>query len=159
MRKYSELIIVLVLGLIFSSCSKLQNNVLTPVQSQSVIHPEGWTTPSSGDFHGTYIKAHNYDMTTCTACHGSDLKGGTTQISCYTCHQGSDGTLSCNTCHGNSANPAPPKDLSGGSLTTNPGVGAHQSHLVGSSSLSGVACSSCHVVPQAAGPGLHPAGV
>ncbi len=145
-------------ALILSSCSKLQSDVLTPVQSQSVIHPAGWATPSSADFHGIYIKNHNYDLTICTSCHGNDLNGGTSEIRCYECHQGSNGTLACNTCHGNSANSAPPKDLSGDSLTLDLGVGAHQSHLAGNEVFDGVACSSCHLVPQAAGPGLHPSG-
>jgi predicted CxxxxCH...CXXCH cytochrome family protein len=144
--------------LILSSCSKLRNDVLSPVQSQSVIHPVGWATPNSADFHGNYIKNRNYDLTTCTSCHGNDFNGGTSEISCYKCHQGSNGTLACNTCHGSSMNPAPPKDLSGDSLTTEPGVGAHQSHLTSDGAFARVACSSCHLVPLAAGPGLHPGG-
>ncbi len=127
---------VLVSGLVLGSCSKLQNNVLVPVQSQSDIHPIGWTDITSQSFHGNYVKSQKFQTTICTSCHGSDLSGGTAQVSCYKCHQGSDGSLACNTCHGSVLNPAPPKDLAGDSLTSAPGVGAHQIHLRGSSSVS-----------------------
>jgi len=172
MKKYlaissrvSAVSVIVVLGMILNSCSKLQNGVLAPLQPQSIIHPLGWGTLSSANFHGSYIKNNNYDMTTCTSCHGNDLKGGTAQISCYNsqCHQGSNGTsnigtLVCYTCHGSAVNSAPPKDLSGDSLTTYPTVGAHQNHLMGDDPFAKVDCSSCHLVPQAAGPGLHPYG-
>lgn len=158
MKNITEIALIIVVGFVFNSCSKLQNNVLTPVRSQSDIHPSGWATQSSSNFHGSYIKTNNFDMTTCTSCHGNDLAGGTAKISCYKCHQGSNGTLACNTCHGSALNPAPPKDLSGDSLTTYPTVGAHQNHLVGDGPFAEVSCSSCHLVPQAAGPGLHPNG-
>ncbi|HUI29303.1 MAG TPA: CxxxxCH/CxxCH domain-containing protein [Candidatus Acidoferrales bacterium] len=149
---------IVVLGLIFSSCSKLQNNVLAPPQSQSNIHPVGWGTQGSANFHGTYIRNNNYDMTTCTSCHGSDLNGGIAKRSCYDCHGGTNGTLACNTCHGSALNAAPPKDLSGDSVTTNPTVGAHQSHVATNNFFANVSCSSCHLVPETAGPGLHPFG-
>ncbi len=151
-------IIIVVFGLMLSSCSKLQNNALAPVQPQTDIHPVGWVTMASPDFHGIFIKSHNYDLSTCTSCHGNDFKGGIVGKSCYTCHQGSSGPLSCNTCHGGASSIAPPFDLAGDSLTTSPGVGTHQYHLNASSVFSRVRCSSCHVVPQAAGPGIHPAG-
>ncbi len=154
---------LLMSGLILSSCGKLQNNVLAPVQSQSTIHPVGWTDLTSQNFHGTYIRSQNFQTKACTSCHGSDLNGGTAQVSCYQCHQGSDsllanGTLACNTCHGNSVNAAPPKDLVGNSLTSYPGVGAHQSHLGSSSTFRAIDCSTCHAIPKTAGPGQHPFG-
>lgn len=152
MKKITEIALVMVVVFVFNSCSKLQNNVLTPVQSQSDIHPSGWATQTSANFHGSSIKANNYDMTTCTSCHGNDLAGGIVKVSCYKCHQGSNGTLACNTCHGNSLNPAPPKDLSEDSLSTYATVGAHQNHLVGDGPFAKVDCSSCHLVPQAVVP-------
>jgi predicted CxxxxCH...CXXCH cytochrome family protein len=158
MKKYAELVLIFAVSFVFGSCSKLQNNALAPVQSQSDIHPSGWATQSSSNFHGIYVKTHHYDMTTCTSCHGNDLKGGTAQVACYKCHEGSNGSLACITCHGSSVNAAPPKDLAGNSTVTFPTVGAHQNHLAGKEIFADVVCSSCHVVPQAAGPGLHPSG-
>lgn len=158
MKNYFKLALIFAVGLAFSACSKLQDNVLAPIQPQGDIHPVGWTQLSSPDFHGTYIKAHNYDLSSCTSCHGTDFKGGISQKSCYTCHQGTSGPLSCNTCHGSLSNAAPPPDLSGNTGTSTPTVGAHQNHLSGNSFLSSVACSSCHVVPQSAIPGIHPTG-
>ncbi|MCL4539690.1 MAG: CxxxxCH/CxxCH domain-containing protein [Bacteroidetes bacterium] len=158
MKKHIEIILAIAVGFAFSSCSKLQNNVLAPASVQDVVHPAGWTDLNSSEFHGTYIKQHNYDLATCASCHGADYRGGISGKSCYTCHEETNGPLACNTCHGSLNNAAPPPDLSGNTSTTDPGVGAHQSHLAGNSYLSSVACSSCHVVPQAAGPGIHPFG-
>jgi predicted CxxxxCH...CXXCH cytochrome family protein len=51
-------------------------------------------------------------------------------------------------CHGDDVNNAPPKSISGVTLTTAKGVGAHQAHLVASPSWHApVACGDCHVVP------------
>jgi predicted CxxxxCH...CXXCH cytochrome family protein len=53
----------------------------------------------------------------------------------------------CTNCHG-SANPAPPVDLAGHSNTTAPGVGAHQTHVLGTNRSRAVPCNECHLVPQ-----------
>jgi predicted CxxxxCH...CXXCH cytochrome family protein len=56
----------------------------------------------------------------------------------------------CTSCHG-SINAAPPKDLSGHTSISSPGVGVHQSHLLASHSVSvAVACNECHTVPKSA---------
>ncbi len=67
-------------------------------------------------------------------------------------------TANCSSCHGSVMSPAPPPDPAGNTSTSTPTVGAHQVHLNGSAFASKVACSSCHVVPQSAGPGIHPDG-
>lgn len=159
MKLNPKIILALVAMLALASCSKLQNTaVLTPKTAPDVVHPAGWTTPTSADFHGTYIKTHNYNLGACVDCHGSDYKGGLTGVSCYKCHTEPGGPTACNTCHGSKANPAPPNDLAGNTSTSVPGVGAHQVHLLGSASFDSVSCSACHTVPDSAGPGLHPTG-
>jgi predicted CxxxxCH...CXXCH cytochrome family protein len=169
-RKTLLIALILFAGISFNSCSKLQNGVLSPVTSQvpaGVVypHPDGWADSSSGNFHGTYFvneyfktSDHQFDLNSCASCHGKDLAGGLTKVSCYSCHSGSNGALSCETCHGNALNAAPPKDLSGGFSTSNPTVGGHQDHLIANELSGAMACSSCHFVPQIAGPGMHPTG-
>jgi predicted CxxxxCH...CXXCH cytochrome family protein len=102
----------------------------------------------------------------CGTCHGNPPPSPHAQSPyCGFCHSQTanpDGTLkdkhidgsvqvsgqSCNSCHGSAANNAPPLDTTGGSATTLLSVGAHQAHLLGSSSLSSpIACAECHVVP------------
>ena len=71
-----------------------------------------------------------------------------------------DLATSCTACHGDAGrvlpagapavvSAAPPVDRSGSSDTRQPGVGAHQSHLLpGAAAISApIACSECHVVP------------
>jgi hypothetical protein len=55
----------------------------TPITSTS--HPESWNTTGSAVFHGTKVLEAGYNS--CKSCHGTDLKGGKTGISCFACHQ------------------------------------------------------------------------
>jgi predicted CxxxxCH...CXXCH cytochrome family protein len=62
----------------------------------------------------------------------------------------------CASCHGDASRKgdflqraAPPRDLSGATEVGYPGVGAHAAHVQGSPSHAAVACSECHVVPDA----------
>jgi predicted CxxxxCH...CXXCH cytochrome family protein len=61
----------------------------------------------------------------------------------------------CATCHGDPtragdvvSRAAPPRDLSGGTDPSFPGVGAHTIHLNASSTHAAIACSECHIVPE-----------
>lgn len=100
----------------------------------------------------------------CTGCHGQPPAYPHPQMNnCGQCHPAItvaqrthhvDGTVDvnlpqqCDGCHGSASNPAPPRDLDGGTATSRPGVGAHQSHVVGRGLARKVACAECHVVPQ-----------
>ncbi len=181
-------------------CSKLREDLESPTDITVKVHPAGWKDSTSANFHGTYLKAHKFDLSTCVSCHGINYSGGTsgvscfqchrsyphgsgwkdstatgfhgrfirasgwdmiqcrachgvsydggrTAVSCLTCHQKPNGPENCTTCHGG-ANAAPPRDLDGNTASTVPGVGAHQSHLLGSSLTSPIACSECHNVPS-----------
>jgi predicted CxxxxCH...CXXCH cytochrome family protein len=87
----------------------------------------------------------------CGTCHGSPPPSHA-QTECASCHENAphlDGVLQvgggCTGCHGDAA---VFRDLSGSTLTTRLGVGAHQAHLSGASRLRGpLACSECHTTP------------
>jgi predicted CxxxxCH...CXXCH cytochrome family protein len=53
----------------------------------------------------------------------------------------------CNACHGGD-NAAPPHDVDGNSRTTARGVGAHQTHVLGTERSRAVPCGECHLVPR-----------
>jgi len=57
------------------------------------------------------------------------------------------GAKDCDSCHGSGGVAAPPKDLSGNTLVTALGVGAHRVHLGGGDVSRALACSECHAVP------------
>lgn len=145
---YGILSLTLTALLLVVGCSQLQDNLVAPPErSQSLaVHPEGWATTSSADFHGEYIREQQWQMSSCWTCHGRNYAGGVSQVSCLTCHGKPGGPESCTTCHG-STNPAPPPDLDGNTSTTVRTVGAHQSHLVGAGTSNGIHCSECHMVP------------
>ncbi len=54
-------------------------------------HFADWIDPNSYNFHGVF--AATYGDQSCTACHGSNLKGGAAKVSCYACHNGPSGNI------------------------------------------------------------------
>jgi predicted CxxxxCH...CXXCH cytochrome family protein len=117
-------------------------------------HPQGWADPAQ---HGAAAKQ---GLASCRSCHGADLLGGTTGVSCDSCHAaaGYPGWQSnCTFCHGTKltaydpsllASAAPPRGTAGETATTDVAVGAHQRHLAGGAIGPAVACATCHVVPS-----------
>ena len=105
-------------------------------------HPSGWADPS---VHGV---AAGDGISVCQACHGTDLAGGSSGVSCAECH-GPGWQTNCVFCHGGTDNQtgAPPKSFAGKTATTEVTVGAHSSHLKDSAFAKAVACTECHVVP------------
>ena len=53
----------------------------------------------------------------------------------------------CTDCHGNAQNAAPPLDMNGNSDTSEPTVGAHQSHLGATDWHGPLSCTDCHLLP------------
>src|SRR5512133_657599 len=53
----------------------------------------------------------------------------------------------CSSCHGATGNAAPPRALHGSERTGDIGVGAPQSHMLGSEIAGPVACNECHPLP------------
>jgi len=135
--------LVAIIGLAVG-CSDLKDS-LPPATAPSGVHPEGWTTPASASFHGKAIRAEGWDMGPCKVCHGVSYSGGSVQVSCLTCHNSPLGPENCATCHGSSSSTAPPRDIDGN--TTSSRVGAHQTHLRGTSRSKYLACQECHSVP------------
>jgi predicted CxxxxCH...CXXCH cytochrome family protein len=75
------------LGLGLNGCAELDSkNVAPAVAPAGGIHGEGWNTLKAATFHGTVLKAKSFDLTTCQPCHGGDFTGGTSGVSCFTCH-------------------------------------------------------------------------
>jgi predicted CxxxxCH...CXXCH cytochrome family protein len=54
---------------------------------------------------------------------------------------------SCTSCHGGS-NPAPPVNVDGENAVSARGVGAHQTHMLGTVRARAVPCAECHQVPK-----------
>lgn len=113
----------------------------------ATLHGRGWLDPSSPNFHGNAIRAANWDMRPCQACHGALYDGGKVGVSCRDCHTGGAGPENCSTCHGSPTSNAPPPDLNGNTSRSARGVGAHQIHLNGSSLSHSMFCSECHITP------------
>lgn len=116
-------------------------------QAALLIHPAGWLTDNSPDFHGKFLQNAGWNLTDCQRCHGQNYAGGASNSSCLTCHPGTP--EACTVCHGGTDNQtgAPPIDLADNSDIGDRGVGQHTLHLSGGSLSSPFECASCHVVP------------
>src|SRR5512133_412436 len=120
--------------------------------------------------------AANRGASACTTCHGTDQDpggaygGGIVGVSCNDCHGGigfADWKTNCTFCHGTRTQggtaarlplAAPPEAIAGtadpaGQTNANPKVGAHQAHLVGTTYVNPLPCTSCHGVPVRQFPG------
>jgi predicted CxxxxCH...CXXCH cytochrome family protein len=138
---YFPLSVAALAATLLISCSDIKNDIIPPVPSVKV-HPEGFPTATSPDFHGTMLKAQNYDLSACKKCHGGLFTGGTSGKSCYSCHSAyphlsvfSDSTASSGF-HG--------KVLQANSYDMSQCKLCHGASFTGGSS--GVACSTCHSV-------------
>jgi predicted CxxxxCH...CXXCH cytochrome family protein len=125
-------------------------------------HDGFWMDTSSTSFHAFSV---NRNIEACTGCHGQDLKGGATGISCGQCHDQSlpagvaSWDVNCVMCHGGVANQtgAPPRatwgfagdPARGGGLADPLRVGAHTKHV--QATIAGpFDCGTCHVKPTSA---------
>jgi predicted CxxxxCH...CXXCH cytochrome family protein len=87
------------------------------------VHPAGFPDPASPAFHGRDLERRNWDFALCASCHGTDLSGGSAQVSCLSCHR--KGPTACTTCH-----------------RDGPTSNAHTVHAGRN-----VQCAECHTVP------------
>ena len=129
------------LSLAFAACSEPTPVAENPIQA----HSKAWSDPAAADWHGTRVEREGTG--TCTACHGSDLRGDLVVPGCYDCHDGPGG------------HPAtwrdPPAPFHGMAVEAAGPSGCTSCH--GSTyqgGWSGVSCYDCH----AGGPSGHPDG-
>ncbi|HET8538899.1 MAG TPA: CxxxxCH/CxxCH domain-containing protein [Anaeromyxobacter sp.] len=106
-------------------------------------HPTGY---ADGSLHGR--DANRQGLAACAGCHGSDLAGGATGVSCNACHAGAGFAAwdtTCTFCHGDRTSGAtsPPLAVDGASARASVRVGAHAAH-VGADLSSPIACGACH---------------
>jgi predicted CxxxxCH...CXXCH cytochrome family protein len=112
------------------------------------------TQSACGSCHGAPPPPPHPTGSNCAACHPTmeenslNFRDPDSHINGVVDVVAPGATGGCTTCHGSTTNAAPPKDLVGNTAITVPTVGAHQAHLVVSTSYHAVVCSSCHVVPQ-----------
>ncbi len=98
----------------------------------SAVHAGGILNPADPGFHGKLLQASHWDYGVCAQCHGADFTGGTSHVSCTSCHAGQGGPTSCSTCHG-----LPPAE------------GAHFTHVDAGALDKPLGCGECHLVPKA----------
>lgn len=79
-----NLIVLTASAVLWTGCADRKNPSM-PVE----VHPAEWTETSSEDFHGNKVALAG--LVSCPACHGQNYQGGTSEVSCFSCHNGSGG--------------------------------------------------------------------
>ncbi len=102
-------------------------------------HPPGFDDPA---VHGPEATCQTE---TCTECHGDDLSGGTSGVSCDSCHA-SGWRTDCVYCHGGTDNTtgAPPSNFLGSASALFP---EHTSHVEENNHIAWDDCTQCHTRP------------
>lgn len=102
-------------------------------------HPVGFEASTA---HGPEMKLQKQD---CRTCHGSDLTGGSSGVSCDSCHTPNWRTT-CTFCHGGANGDTtglPPRDITGETDPTKISFPAHAAHASGRITTA-LACTQCH---------------
>jgi predicted CxxxxCH...CXXCH cytochrome family protein len=101
--------------------------------------------------HGAPPPAPHPQMNDCSRCHGEVV--GDDDVTIIDKDRHVDGRVdvaldeSCRSCHGGQ-NAAPPRNADGESEPAARGVGAHQTHVLGTARSRAVPCGDCHLVPE-----------
>jgi predicted CxxxxCH...CXXCH cytochrome family protein len=138
------------------SCSNVYCHGATLADTAGTNTHPIWSAPGAGQAdcgtcHG--LPPNHANSTACVSCHPSVVDQDRNIIAPDQHIDGQielgDPAAGCTGCHGGAAGPAPPRDLTGETSPSAPGVGAHQAHLTGAALLRGpVACNECHLVPS-----------
>ena len=118
----------LVGGLILTGCSELNTPGPNPVTPGSLVHPTQWNDSTGhGATHGAALQKVNWDASSCKSCHGGAYGGGSSAVSCYTCH------------------PSSPHDVKFGSANNGHGLYLKTGHY------NATECKQCHGQTYAGG--------
>lgn len=106
-------------------------------------HPDGY---AAANVHGLEMTTQAQD---CRSCHGADLLGGSSGVSCDGCHSSSSPQAwrtTCTFCHGGTedATGAPPRNIDGTNDPTTEPFPPHHAHVTSNLSAA-VDCMQCHV--------------
>ncbi|MCA9494124.1 MAG: hypothetical protein KC621_29555 [Myxococcales bacterium] len=114
----------------------------TTITTGETYHPVGW---SNADQHGT--AAMYQTGGDCRVCHGADLTGGSSSVTCDDCHAPTWRT-DCIWCHGGTENTtgAPPSDIDDNDDPNTISFTAHTKHVT-TTIHAAYDCVQCHIKP------------
>ena len=153
----------MVLIVFISSCGIEKDNGFRPFDNPHPFanYPFADAKQLDSTAHVHWLETNGYNVKMCETCHGSDLNGKATAVSCATCHHdevGKNTAMYCNHCHGEGSgtafsNPlswAPPRPLYHATYADSMrGIGRHQFHMTTTEGfLLPITCTGCHIVPE-----------
>lgn len=78
-----RIFIIIAIFVIFIGCSEKRDIADVKVST----HPEGWVKENAAGEHAEYLAQTGYNLSSCASCHGEDFAGGSSGVSCYSCHE------------------------------------------------------------------------
>ncbi|MCI0690909.1 CxxxxCH/CxxCH domain-containing protein [candidate division KSB1 bacterium] len=78
----SIILLLTAIPLIFLAACSDPEIAPTAPQARVSVHEPGWTST----LHGNVLAAKQYDASECRQCHGNQLDGGISAVSCKSCH-------------------------------------------------------------------------
>ncbi|MFA6147582.1 MAG: CxxxxCH/CxxCH domain-containing protein [bacterium] len=135
-RMFAGTAILLAAGLVMAACST--STTTGGLLDTSGKHPAGFV-----ETHPSYARP---DGSACTECHGGDLKGGISKVSCFNVSRNSVG------CHANGPafHPATWVDTKS---RPQGAAGWHGEAFLSGRLINGLACSACHTLGDITAPG------
>lgn len=80
LRSIPIAVLVVFSAWLFASCADTSDFLVERT------HPDGWNQASDDNFHGKFVLESADPAASCRSCHGQNYKGGTSGVSCATCH-------------------------------------------------------------------------
>lgn len=95
MKHQVHILILLVAGLLVGGigCADLKDGLPQAIAPGVQVHLQSWVDTSSSNFHGKVLNAPGADVQACLTCHGQDYNGGSSEVSCISCHKLTGGEI------------------------------------------------------------------
>ncbi|MEQ1568922.1 MAG: hypothetical protein ABMA64_25010 [Myxococcota bacterium] len=127
--------------------SECDEPIPTDTGAEGPYHPSGWDDEGSHGRTSLLGAGADDNGVDCRDCHGPELDGGTSGVSCDSCHE-AGWRDNCTYCHGGDETPdgAPPTDIDG-AVGTSISFPDHTAHVVGPRHPA-YDCTECHSKPN-----------
>ncbi len=135
-NKITILGVLILAGALVHGCGSSTPNSQAAFSATAQQHKAGWLPAG-------HMTAAQSDETACTECHGSDLSGGISGVSCSQCHLGGVNSVHPETWSQNTATAHASYVASNGNAPC-ANINCHGADLTGVAG-SGPSCTSCHM--------------
>lgn len=132
-------------ALLLGGCAKLKDDLPQPIEPGVQVHHPSWMDTTSANFHGTLLRTGGAQVQTCFVCHGGDYNGGTSGVSCISCHNSRGANIHGRGWEDPSSSNFHGRVIAAGGWDMRPCQPCHGTRYTGGSTP--VPCTTCHNEP------------